>query len=353
VPVPLSDDRSLVLSLPPGFWLRAPRNLAPASSLAGDGLIAHYLNERGGSVSMLHAGSVPLPASDGADTVEARGDPRAEAAAADFAAALGTHYARVGWRLEGDAPVLSPATLTVDGRKSPAWRTARYRTRPLDYAGPESVFTAECVLFRPAGTDVLAYVALDAKAGGTTLDRALAGLRVAALRDAAAKGRRVQLDDLAEALDPTRYPVRLLAFELPPGFTPTLTTWRGGGRPLFEEERLGAGSEAPSFLRMTQAHADPKRTLEQDCLDVRAAWAPELLGPNEEVPLLTRGHRALLFSHPAAGERPEARAHTAVLRLDDQTLSVTWVSRGGAAQAERDLAELRAVLRSVELAVRW
>jgi hypothetical protein len=42
-----------------------------------------------------------------------------------------------------------------------------------------------------------------------------------------------------------------------------------------------------------------------------------------------------------------------VLRLDDQTLSVTWVSRGGAAQAERDLAELRAVLRSVELAVRW
>src|SRR5687768_8182684 len=58
--VPLDDDRSFVIGLPPRFWVQCPRVLPTRTSLDGDGVIAQYLNLRGGTVSMLYVGAVPV-----------------------------------------------------------------------------------------------------------------------------------------------------------------------------------------------------------------------------------------------------------------------------------------------------
>jgi hypothetical protein len=248
---------------------------------------------------------------------------------------------------------LEPSTLQVDGRKTSAWRTVRYRTEPKEYGGPESVFTGACVLFRPEGTDVLAYVALDAKAGGTTLDKVTQRVQVRSPRDLAAKGRRLQLNDLAEAEDTSRFPVRLIALDLPAGFVPTPALRDVAGEWVYVEERLPASGPADAILRLSQVPADSERTLAQVFEAERAIWPEADRGPTEEVDLAVRGHRALVFSHPAPADGPDARALTAALLLDDQVLFLTWTSRGGAAQADRDRPAFLAMLRTIELAVRW
>jgi hypothetical protein len=348
LPVALTAERSLVLTLPAGFWMRCPRHLPVPNALAGEGVIVQYLNARGGSVSMLYVGSVPLLAGAEAEPVEAR----AKRTASAFAADLVRHYARVDWSLAGGAPALEPATIKVNGRKTAAWRTARYRTQPLAYAGPESVFTGECVVFRPEGADVLAYVALDFKAGGTTLDAVLARVDVRSPQEVAAAGRRLQLNDDAQGADPARFAVRLLAFDLPAGFAPTASVYGEKGDWVYVEQRLGAAGAPVAVLRIDQRLVDPERTLRQDCDDERAARSADPEVPCEEVPLATRGHVALLFAHAAAGPDAGVRAHTAVWRLDDLLLSVTWTSRD-AAGVEQDRAALVALLRTVEMAVRW
>jgi hypothetical protein len=349
LPVALTAERSLVLTLPAGFWMRCPRHLPVPNALAGDGVIVQYLNARGGSVSMLYVGSVPLvEGADAAEPVEARATRTASA----FAADLARHYARVDWSLPEGAPALEPATIAVGKRKTPAWRTARYRTQPLAYAGPESVFTGECVLFRPDGADVLAYVALDFKGGGTTLDAVLARVDVRSPKEVAAAGRRLQLNDDAQGADPARFAVRLLAFDLPAGFAPTAAVYAEKGDRVYVEHRLDATGAVAAVLRVDQRLVDPERTLRQECEDEMAARSADGTVPCEEVPLLTRGHVAHLFAHPAAGRDAGARAHTALLRLDDLVLSVTVTSRD-AASVEADRAALVALLRTVEMAVRW
>lgn len=347
--VPVDAERSLVLPLTERFWIQCPRHLPVPTSLDGQGLIAQYLNERGGSVSMLYLGAVPLgPALDG----DAPGA-RAARAASDFAAMLPQKYARVDWTLTSAPVTLAPATLKVDGHKTSGWRTARYTTRPGEYGGPESVFTGECVLFQPEGADVLCYVALDFKAGGTTLDKAIERMAVKPTRGLFPEGRRLQLNDLAEA-EGGRFPVRLLAFQLPAGFAPTPALASVQGEWVYVEERLPAAGGPPDvLLRLDQLRSDPSQTF-ADAVDTQVRIWPEAdRTPLEEVDLATRGHKAQLFSHPAPAHGPAARAHTAVLRLDDLTLLIEWVSLTGAEQAAQDRPLVLALLRSLEMAVRW
>lgn len=349
VSVPVSDERSLVLSLRPGFWLRCPRYSPVPTSLDGRGLILQYLNARGGSVSLLYVGTVPLGSSEaGGDAKE-----RAASAAADFSAMLAEKYQRIDWILKGGPPALRPVSVKLNGKKTSAWRTEHYRTQPRDYAGPDSTFTGECLLFQPEGTDVLAYVALDFKGGGTTLDAVIDGMQLKPTRGLHAKGRRIQLNDL-RASDDGRYPVRLMAFDLPAGFAPTPALWELGGEWVYVEERLPPGKGASdAVLRIAGRPAGKTETVADAAQAYYGLWPEAGRTPIEQVGLSVAGHQAHLFSHASPAEGDVALVHTALVLLDDQMLTLTWVSSAGGEQAQRDHAQFVALLKSIEMAVRW
>lgn len=351
VSVPLGAELCVVVGLPEHFWVQCPRHLPVPTTLAGDGTIVQYMNPRGGSVSMLYVGAVPLhPALEG-EALEAR----AARTALDFAVGLPQAYARVDWTVTSVPVRLSAAEVKVDGKKTPAWRSARYASHPAGgYGGPRSEFSGECVLFAVPAAERLVYVALDAKDGGTTLDRALERLSVKPLRAANPTGRRVQLNDLAESqAAPGRYPVRLIAYDGPAGFqlTPALLALEGEW--VFAEDRVDAEGRTTGRLRFRQQAADPARSQAGDLEAERSLWSEGERGAVEEVDLAVRGHKALLFSRPAPADGPSARAHTAVLRLDDLLLTIDWVTLGDAALVSRDHDAFAAMLRSLELAVRW
>lgn len=347
--VPIDDETSLVLALGPQFWLKCPRHLQIPTSLAGRGVIYQYMNPRGGSVSMLYAGSVPLVAAQSGDAAK----DRAARTAAAFAGTLPAKYTAVEWTVVGGAPELSPASIKVGAKKVAGWRTARYRTRPNDYRGPESEFVGECVLFQPAGTELLAYVALEYKGGGTTLDAAIARMDLKPTRGLHAKGRRVQLNDLRESGD-GRYPVRLLAFDMPPGFAPTPALDDIRGEYVFVEERLpAAGGPVDAVLRIQGRPAALSESPAEAAAGILSRLPDGEGAEVEVVDLSVRGHQAHLFSHAAPAEGKEAIAHTAFFVLDDRLLTMTWISRTGAAQAAEDRKLFVSLLRGVEMAVRW
>jgi hypothetical protein len=349
VSVPIDAETSLVLGLPERFWVQAPRINTVPTSLDGDGVIVQYINQRGGSVSMLYAGVVPLSVGDGSR------EQRASDTALDFAAVLADKYQRVDWSIFSGPVAVAPVTLKVDGVKMAAWRSKRYSTRPAAaYGGPTSVFTGELLLFHPPGSDRLAYVALDFKGGGTTLDKAIERLSLRKTHEVNPKGRRVQLLDLKEsANDPTRFPVRLVAFDMPAGFVVTPDVLRLTGEWVYVEDRLDATGKRDAVLRIHQRPADTSKPPTQDRDDERAFYREEERGPASEVPLAVKGATAWLFEHPSPRDGAGARAMTAVLRLDDMTLLLTWTTFGDAAALARDRATFTALLGSLEHTVRW
>ncbi len=349
VSVPLTDDTSLVLGLPERFWVQTPRINTVPTSLEGDGTIVQYLNHRGGTVSMLYAGVVPLSAGDG--PIETR----AANTALDFAATLADKYARVDWSIFSGPVAVAPVAMKVDGVKVAAWRSKRYSTRPAAaYGGPTSVFTGECLLLHPPGLEKLVYVALDFKGGGTTLDKATERLAFRKTREIHPKARRVQLVDLKEsANDPSRFPVRLFAFDMPAGFVVTPEVLKLTGEWVYVEERLDATGKRDAVLRIQQRPADTTKPVTQDRDDELAFYRAEERGPATEVPLATKGQSAWLFAHPSVRDGADVRAMTAVLRLDDMTLLLTWATFGDAAALERDRATFTALLQTLEQTVRW
>lgn len=351
VSVPLSAELSVVLDLPEHFWVQCPRHLPTPTSLDGDGVIVQYMNPRGGSVSMLYVGAVPVhPAMDPGEAFAAR----AARTASDFAVGLAAKYARVDWALTTSPVAVAAATIKVDGKKTPGWRTARYATHPaVAYGGPESVFAGECLFFSVEAAERLVYVALDAKGGGTTLDAATARISVKPTRGVNPSGRRVQLNDLAVAQDPARFPVRLIGFTAAPGFVVTPEVVALTGEWLYAEDRLDEAGRTTARLRIRQRPAEAGRPAAADLEEERALWAEAERGPVETIDLSVRGHVAPLFAHPAPADGASARAHTAIVRLDDQTLFLTWTTLGDAAQVARDHDAFVALLRSMDLAVRW
>lgn len=349
VSVPVDAETSLVLGLPERFWVQAPRINTVPTSLDGDGVIVQYINFRGGSVSMLYAGVVPLSAGDGPR------EQRASDTALDFAATLGDKYQRVDWSVFSGPVAVAPVALKVDGVKVAAWRSKKYSTRPAAaYGGPTSVFTGELLLFHPPGTDKLAYVALDFKGGGTTLDKAIERLSLKKTREVNPKARRVQLLDLKEsANDPSRFPVRLVAFDMPAGFVVTPDVLKLTGEWVYVEDRLDAAGRRDAVLRIHQRPADTTRPVTKDRDDEYAFHREEERGPVAEVPLAVKGATAWVFEHPSPRDGAGTRAMTAVLRLDDMTLLLTWTTFGDAAAVARDRATFTALLASLEHTVRW
>ena len=348
--VPLGDDRSVVLGLPERFWVQCPRYLPVPTCLDGVGLIAQYLNMRGGTVSMLYVGVVPF-----ADALpDEKPDARAQRTASEFAAWMVEKYAKVEWTITSGPVTLAPVAWKLDGRKALAWRTKSYTSHPAAaYGGPRSVFTGECLLFQPPGLEKLVYVALDAKGGGTTLDKATEQVSVKPTRAVNLATRRVQLVDIAEALDTSRFPVRLLALDLPAGFVLTPAVAALKGSLVYVEERLNDQGRVDAVLRIDQHPADGAHTLQDEFVQQRSIWTEQERGPSEEVPLAVKSRTAWVFSHPSLKDGPGARAHDAVLRLDDQTLVLSWITFGDAAQAERDRAAFVALVRSIDMTTRW
>ena len=347
--VPLTADQSVVIGLPERFWVQCPRYGPVPTCLEGQGLIAQYMNARGGTVSMLYFGVVPwLPAIAGEAT-----EARVQRTVLEFGTSLAQKYARVDWTLLGGAVTFAPIPMKLDGHKASAWRTPRYSSRPVSYGGPRSQFSGECLLFQPPGVERLVYVALDAKGGGTTLDKVTEQLSVRPTTAVNPTGRRAQLVDIAEAADTSRFPVRQLAFDLPAGFVLTPALLELKGEWVYAEARLDAKGAQDAVLRMQQHAADPSTTLAKDHETERGIWQAAERGPSEEVPLAVKGQTAWVFSHPSPQDGPAARAHTAVLRLDDQTLVITWVSLGDAAQIAKDRAAFVGLVGSIDLVARW
>jgi len=350
--VPLDDELSLVVGLPERFWLQCPRILPVPTSLAGRGLIAQYMNARGGSVSMLYLGCVPLsPAGDGL-TLEQR----AQHAAADFAVGLAKAYGGVEWELFSGPVAVAPTHVKVDGKKVSGWRAKRYSARPKDYGGPDSVFSGECALFVPPGQQVgseqLAYIALDAKQGGTTLDKVLEQLAIKPTRQANPTGRRAQLNDLFESADAGRFPVRQIAFDLPAGFALTPAVFATRGEWVFIEERLGADGRPNARLQIRQRLTDRAGPPSADATQERGNHTASTLGPVEEVPLAVPGKRAYVFTH-ASTDAGASAASTAVVRVDDMILLLTWTTFGEGAAGPPDLAAFNGLVKSLDYAVRW
>lgn len=349
IAVPIDDQRSVVLSLPERFWVQCPRYLYVPTSLAGDGTIAQYMNARGGTVSVLYLGVVPFPRPAESETSDAR----VPKAVRDFAAGLPSAYKRVDWEITTGPVEFAAAQVAVDGRKVPGWRSKKYGSRPAgEYGGPRSVFSGECLLFAPT-PDRLVYVALDAKGGGTTLDKATEAVSVRPTRDAAPAPRRVQLNDMAEALDPSRFPVRQIAFDVPAGFTLTRPLLSLSPEWVWAEARLDATGKPDAILRIRQSPADDTRSVEDDLAAERAVWKEGERGPAEAVETSVKGRVAWVFSHPSPRDSPTARAHDAVLRIDDLTVILSWISFGDAAAVERDRAAFVSLVRSLDHAIRW
>lgn len=350
VAVPVSATQCVVLGLPERFWVQVPRvNFTVPTKLDGDGTILQYLNLRGGTVSMLYVGVVPF--SPGEGSVETR----ASNTALDFAMSLGDKYAHVDWAITSGPVGVAPVAMKVGGEKVLAWRSKRYASKPaVAYGGPTSVFSGELLLFHPPGTERLVYVALDAKGGGTTLDKAIEDVSLRPLTAAHPAARRVQLLDLKEsASNPSRFPVRLFAFDLPAGFVVTPPVLALTGEHVYAEDRLDEEGRRTASLRVAHRPADPSKPAYADRDAELAFHRAEDRGPVEEVALAAKGHVAWVFEHPALGEPPGARATSAVLRLDDLTLVLTWTTYGDAAARAKDREAFLALVRSLDLTVRW
>jgi hypothetical protein len=349
VSVPLTAEKSLVLALHEGFWVQCPRYLTVPTSLAGFGLIVQFLNARGGSPALLYVGSVPLAAATEGEAPAAR----LERAVRAFVADLNVKYGGVDFEILSGPVTVAPATIKVSGKKTSVWRTARYETRPsVPYGGPESVLVGECILFQPEGTDVLAYVALDSKSGGSTLDRAIPGLAVVETTRVNPAGRFVQLNDITEGAE-GRFPVRLLSYESPAGFVvaPSVRSLLQGT--VYAEDRLDAKGAVTASHRIEQDPADDAKTPAEEAAMVGASYLGKDGTPLKQVALGTPGTFAWTFSYPSEVSGRACTVRAAVFRFDDQRVTFSWFTFGDAAQAEKDAAAFDRLLAGLEMAVRW
>jgi hypothetical protein len=356
VSVPLPQHRSFVVGLPERFWIQCPRHSAVesiATTLAGDGLVLTYLNARGGSHSLFYVGAVPLPAAEG---TEAR-DARVEKAARDFVHDLRSKYERVEMKMKDGRVTVEKATVSVGGKKQPAWRTSRHVLVPAGpFSGPDAVFGGECVLFAPEGTESLVYLSLTSKSGGTSLDKVLGDLSVKPTAEVATLPRVVQLNDVSLSKDDSFFPVRLVSYASPAGFAPTIEVARLRTNDTYAEDRVEdrAGDRTiTGTLRIETDHADPAETLAAVAARERALvpWGK----PTDPalVPLATAGAFAAVFRYAGPESGPKTiTTHLAFVPLDDKVLKVTWITWGDAAQVEKDAAALDQMLRSLQTAVR-
>ena len=205
---------------------------------------------------------------------------------------------------------------------------------------------------QPPGVEALVYIALNMKASGTTLDRALQNVSFLPTAEVNKAGRVVQLNNLYEG-EPGRFPVRLVRYTSPTGFVIAPSVLGLSGVVVYAEDRLDAAGQVTGAHRIGQRVADKDVSLAQEAEDIRHMYRQLDPGDIQEVALATPGVRAFVFPHRADVWGEEGHARTAVVRLDDLTLEFTWSTRGDEALAALDAAAFTQLLAGMQLAVRW
>ena len=351
ISVPISADDSLVLGLPEHFWIQCPRNSTNPTCLAGDGVTVQYVDNlaHGKTHSLLYAGSVPLPDARGAESAA----DRAKRGAALFLAALPVQYARVDWalRTEIDRIRLGKTTVKVDGKPVPAWRTSKYGSIPAGNAeGIDPNFTGEFLLFNPAGTESLAYIVVDTKGSGISLDKALEAVSVQKTNAANRVGNLVQLNDIM--IGKPAYPVRLAAYTSPAGFVPTQRSVRAKDEFVYAEERLDEKGVATASYQIQERDAADEKTLEQEAEISRGVLGLSKSVAPVSIELATKGAFAVVFRYRSKVGDRDCPTATAVIAMEDKIWHFTWFSLAGEAQEKADAVALEALLRSMQVAIR-
>ena len=348
VSVPLSSEKSLALALPDRFWIQCPRHSSVPTSLDGDGLVLQYMNARGGSHSLIYVGSVPLPRSVPGEKPEVRLDH----AAAEFVGSLREKYARVDFHLREYHVASARSTVVLGGKKVAAVATAKYVTPPaVAVSGPDSTLTGECVVFVPEGIDRLVYVAVNSKAGGTSLDRVTAAMTLEKTADLALRPRVVQLNDIANGRD-DRYPVRLVSYDSPPGFAPTIEVVRMVDELVYAEDRRDAAGVVTGTLRFDQHDVGVTDGLGATTEEARKTVAWGKPSAAVDVALATEGVRAKVFRFVGQVAGRDYVARRAIAMLDDKALEITWSTFSDAALEERDAKAFDRMLSTMRLATR-
>lgn len=351
VSVPLSAESSVFVGVPPRLFQQCPRTSTIPTSLDGDGVILQdvWNTSSGNAHTVAYVGAVALPKSDPnqsfADRV-ARFVP-------SFVSGLREKYARVDFQLVTDAIgiKLEKAQLKVDGKPVAAWRTSKYVTQPASNANKSALFTGEAAFIGDAASDKLIYLVLDSKGRSMPLDRILDGLSIQKTFDARRKGHLVQLNDISNALD-GRYPVRLAAFESPPGFAPTLATVRAGEETVYAEQRLDDKGVVTAAYRIDHRDHGDTMSLGGELELERASRGAKNSGTPTLVALATPGAQAFVLTYKTkVGDRP-AVARSAVLQLDDKVWIITWTSFGDEISVDTDGVTFETMLKTIQLAIR-
>lgn len=352
ISVPLANDTSFVVGLPAHLWLQCPRNGPGPTTFDGDGIVLQDIIDMGSgnSHSLAYIGAVALERPARGEAFEERFDRFAQF----FLADLGKKYARVEFALATppENMKLERAEVTVDGKPTAAWRTARYKTKPTGYATkPNEFLTGEAAFVGDEASNSFVYLVSDSKMGSLTLDQLLGGLSVQKSNAANKSGRRVQLLDIAAGSD-ANYPVRLAFYESPPGFVPTFATIRTREELVYAEDRLDEKARVTASWRIAHRDHVASKTLAAEAEKERAARGGKGASTPKAVDLGTTGAQALVFTYKTTVGDRAGIASTAVVGFDDKIWSMTWTTFGDEAMGKADQAAFEALLHGMQLATR-
>ena len=339
------------MSIPGRMFLQCPRNAPVPTTFWGDGLILQdvWNSTTGNTLTMVYVGTMPLPAAD-------LSVPFAERFARmvpSFVTGLQEKYARVDFRLLTDpgAIKVTKATVKVDGKPVPAFRTSRYQTTPGTVNKKGAQLASEAVFFGAPSAEALLYVVIDSKGGAMPLDKVLDGLSIRKTTAVNPTGRVVAINDVSYGVD-GRWPVRLGWYTSPAGFAPTQDTVRVVTELVYAEERLDAKGAVTGAHRIEHRDGTPGKTHEQELEIERASHMIQDAGAPRSVDLVPGSGKALVLSYKTkVGERA-AFAQTAVIVVDDKVWTFTWTTFGDEALAKADAAAFDALLHGMSLAIR-
>ena len=348
--MPISADQSLVLAIPGRMFLQCPRNAPVPTTFWGDGIILQdvWNSTTGNTLTMVYVGTMPLPAAD-------LSVPFAERFARmvpSFVNGLQEKYARVDFRLLTDPGTIKieKATVKVDGKPVPAFRTSRYQTSPST-VNKRAQMVSEAVFFGAPSAEALLYVVMDSKGKAMPIEKVLDGLSIRKTSAVNPTGRMVALNDVSYGVD-GRWPVRLGWYTSPAGFASTQDTIRTITELVYGEERLDATGKPNASYRIEHRDGTPGKTHEQELEIERSSHQIQDAGAPRSVDLAPGSGRALVLSHKTKVGDRAAFAQTAVIVFDDKVWTFIWTTFGDEAMAKADATAFDALLHGMSLAIR-
>ena len=346
VPVRISSDSSLVVSLPERFWIRSSPGAARRFSLAGEGVVIGYIVSMADwlNSSDIFIGSVPLPESKDGE----KADERVDRGIAEFVSTLGEKYKHMEIQLFTDVARIKwkKTTVMIDGRKAAAARTTVYNTKQN---AVEIMRTGEGVLFSVAGTGHLTYIIVDTVKGSTSLDKVIESLSVEKTIGCRKKPRvsKFILTSRAVPSNITHY----TTYEDPICFVPNYTDEIREDC-IWAEDRFDDLGKLTGSYRLRSRERGEVSTLEEEGTLQMKLLEVENPGVPKKVGLATVGVEALVYSYTAKVGDEEAATSTAVFRFNEQIWTITWRTLGDESHVKFDRIALERLLNGMQLAIR-